>query len=408
MKKYFYLQLKIAGRLLPFVLGVALALLLGLALILNGLISTFRNAESAKEFTVALAGDTSNEYMQWGLAALQMVDEDKFSITIVDMPLEEAEDALEHGKIAAYVIIPDGFMEQALAGEDIDPITYVTSAGVEGISSFLKREVTSLVTKMVVYSQKGSYGLEELLYDQDLYENAEDYMTQLSLEYTDLILNRNEFYKTQELGVSDGLITRDYYICAAVIVLLMLMGLPFAAIYIKRDYALCRVLRSRGHSVFQQLLCEYLAHLLSMVALLGCIFALAAGAIAAIPGLSLGELPEMDLLILRIIPVLLMISALNMLFFTLSGNMVSGLLLHFFGVIGLCYVSGCIYPVSSFPTSVQTVANLLPTGIARHHISTGFSYESSWSSLGGLMLYTLVFLGIALLVRTRKTTGIER
>jgi len=57
---------------------------------------------------------------------------------------------------------------------------------------------------------------------------------------------------------------------------------------------------------------------------------------------------------------------------------------------------------------VQTVANLLPTGIARHHISTGFSYESSWSSLGGLMLYTLVFLGIALLVRTRKTTGIER
>ena len=402
------MQLKLAGKLLPFVLGVALALLMGLALILNGLISTFRSSESSKEFIVALAGDTSNEYMQWGLAALQMVDEDKFSITIVDMPLEEAEDALEHGEIAAYVIIPDGFMEQALAGDDIDPITYVTSAGVEGISSFLKREVTSLVTKMVVYSQKGSYGLDELLYDQDLYKNAEDYMTQLSLEYTDLILHRNEFYKTQELGVSDGLTTRDYYICATVIVMLVLMGLPFAAIYIKRDYALCRVLRSRGHSVFQQLLCEYLAHLLSMVALVGCIFALAAGAMAAIPGLSLGELPEADRLILRIIPVLLMISGLNMLLFTLSGNMVSGLLLHFFGVIGLCYVSGCIYPVSSFPTSVQTVANLLPTGIARHHISTGFSYESASGSFWGLILYTLVFFGIALLVRMRKTTGIER
>ena len=97
-----------------------------------------------------------------------------------------------------------------------------------------------------------------------------------------------------------------------------------------------------------------------------------------------------------------------MLLFTLSGNMVSGLLLQFFGVIGLCYVSGCIYPISAFPMAVQQLAAWLPTGIARHYLSTAFSDASAWGSLGGLMLYTLAFLALALLVRVRKTTGIER
>lgn len=408
MKKYFSLQLKLAVKLLPFVLGVALALLLGLGIILSGLISTFRSSESSQEFIVALSGDTSNEYMQWGLAAVQMVDEAKFSVTIVEMPQEEAQSALESGKISAYVIIPEGFMDKALAGEDVGPITYVTSAGIEGISSFLKREVTSLVTKMVVYSQKGSYGVAELLIDQDVDADVDDHMTNLALDYTDLILNRDEFYETQALGVSDGLTTRDYYVCAVVIVLLVLMGLPFAAIYIKRDYALSRMLRSRGFSTTKQLLCEYGAHLIAMLALIGCILLLAVIALKAIPGLSIGELPDLGSLILRLVPVLLMIGAMNMLIFTLSGNMVSGLLLHFFGAISLCYVSGCIYPVSSFPTGVQKVAALLPTGIARHHISTAFSYGSGWASFGGLMLYTVVFLGIALLVRTHKTVGSER
>lgn len=408
MKKYFYLQLKLSGRLLPFVLSVALALLLGLGILLSGLISTFRSSEDSKEFIVGLSGDTSNEYMQWGLAALQMVDEQKFSVTIIEMPQDEAQSSLETGKISAYVIIPDGFMEKALVGEDVEPITYVTSAGVEGISSFLKREVTSLVTKMVVYSQKGSYGMGELLDDRDLDVDIDSHMTLLALEYTDLILHRNEFYQTRTLGVSDGLTTRDYYVCAVIIVLLVLMGLPFAAIYIKRDYALCRMLRSRGFSPAQQLLCEYLAHFLSMAALIGCIGGLAAIALQVIPGLSIGELPELSRLILRLIPVLLAVSAMNTLLFTLSGNMVSGLLLHFFGVIGLCYVSGCIYPVSSFPTAVQKVAAVLPTGIARHHISTAFSYDSAWSSFGGLAAYTAAFLAVALFVRARKTVGIER
>ena len=408
MKKYFCLQLKLAGKVLPFVLAVTLALLLGLGLILSGLYETLHNSEGSQEFIVALSGDTDNQYMQWGLAALHMGEKDSFSFSVVEMPQKEAHAALEKGQIAAYVIIPEGLMEKALAGEDFEPITYVTSAGAEGISSFLKREITSMVTTIVAYSQKGSYGMADLLTDQEIDVDISEHMTVLSLDYANLIFERNEFYKTDVLGVSDGLSTADYYICAVIILLLVLMGLPFAAIYIKRDYALPRMLRSRGFGAWRQLLCEYGAHLASMLVLLGCIFALGAVVIGVVPNLPVDNLPEIAPLALRLIPVLLMICGLNIMLFTLAGNMVSGLLLHFFGAIGLCYISGCIYPVSAFPLSVQRLAAVLPTGIARHHISTGLSGASAWSSLGGLMAYTLVFLGIALLVRHRKISGIER
>lgn len=407
MKKYFYLQLKLAGKLLPFVLAVTLLLSLGLGLILSGLLTVLESSDSSRPFTVALSGDTDNDYMQWGLAAIQPSEGGQFSINVVEMPQDKAHSALEKGEISAYVIIPEGFMEKALTGQ-IDPITYVTSTGLEGIAGQMKREITQIVTKMVVYSQKGAYGLATALRHNTEIEDVYTPMSVLSLQYTDLILNRAEFYRVEELGVDNGLTTRDYYICAGLVVLLVLMGLPFGAVYIKKDRALTRLLRSRGYSAGQQLLCEYGAHGLAMVVLAGAVLAVAGLALALLPGSGIGSMPELGSLAVKLLPVVVMLSALNMLVFNLSDSTVSGLLLHFFGAIGLCYVSGCIYPISAFPVGVQRFAAFLPTAVARQHLAAGFTGDGAWGSLGALLLYGLGFFAIALVLRVRKTAGVER
>ena len=407
MKKYFYLQVKLAARLFPAVLAVTIALLVGLGIILAGLLSTFRSNEDSKHFTVALAGDTEDDYLRWGLAAVQSIDAERFSLELVTMAQEDAHTALEKGQISAYVVIPEGFMEKAVTG-DIEPITYVTSAGMEGVATLMKKEITSLVTEMVLYSQKGAYGLLEVLTENGLAQDAYSHMTTLSLEYTDLILHRDEVYNVTELGVSDGLTTRDYYICAVMVVLTVLSGIPFAAIYTKRDLSLSRMLRSRGCSPVQQLLCEYSVHLLAMFLLAGAVLLTGGIALTVLPGSAMGSLPNIGSILLRLLPVLITVSAFDMMLFNLSGNIVSGLLLHFFSAIGLCYVSGCIYPASAFPKAIQQVAGILPTGIARHHIATGFTFSPALGSLLGLMLYAAAFFAVALLLRRHKTAGIER
>lgn len=408
MKKYFYLQLKRVAKIFPFVLAVTVALLVGLAAVLYGVLDMFDNSEDNKRFTIAVAGDTDNEYMSWGIAAMQTFDETRFSVDFVEMTEAKAQTALKKGEISAYVVIPEGFVEKAITGL-VEPVTYVTSAGMEGLTTLFKKEITTLVTDMVVYSQKGAYGLGDALDNNGLEKISNTHINKISLEYTSLIFERDKLYSVTELGVSDGLSTTQYYICAILVMLFVLVGLPFAAVYIKKDYAFNRLLLSRGYSFGLQLGCEYGAHLIAMFLQSAVMLLTVIVMMGVMPEMSSGNLLTQVLgdVVLKIIPIVIMISAFNIMMFELSNNMVSGLLLHFFTAISLCYVSGCMYPIYAFPKIIKNIAVFLPTGIARSYLATCFTYDSSIYGLVGLALYAVLFYGIALLVRFRKTVGIR-
>lgn len=409
MKKYFYLQLKRVAKIFPFVLTVTIALLIGLAVVLYGLLAMFDDRADNQRFTIAVAGDTDNQYLSWGISAMQTFDETRFSIEFVEMAESEAQSALEKGEISAYVIIPDGFVEKAVSGE-VDPVTYVTSAGMEGITALFKKEITSLVTDMVIYSQKGSYGVGMALDNNGFEEISNSHINQISLEYADLIFQRNQLYSVSELGISDGISTPQYYVCAILVMLLVLIGMPFAAIYVKKDYAFNRLLLSRGYSSVLQLGCEYGAHLIAMLLQSAVILLIVAAALGALPDSASKNMLTQSLgdIVVKVIPVVVMLSAFNIMMFEFSNNLVSGLLLHFFAAISLCYVSGCMYPIYAFPKVIKNIAAFLPSGIARGYLATCFSLESSVSGFVGLIFYAAVFFGIALLVRFRKTVGIRR
>lgn len=403
MKNYFALQIKRAAKQLPSVVIVTLLLFLGLATVLYGVLSSFFGREGNHRYYVALVGDTDDTYLQWGLAAVQSIDDSRFSLEFVEMEEDAAKKALGKGEISAYVVFPEGFMEMAVTGI-IEPITYVTAAGAEGITSIFKKEITELVTDIVVYSQKGVYGLQDALVANGTEQDMYTYMTELSLEYAELIFYRDTLYTVKELGVSDNLSTPQYYICAICVLMLMLVGIPFATIYIKSDYAFYRLLCSRGYSPFKQIVCEYLAHGLCLLLQAGIILLVARQIVMRFPGF-LGYFPQN--IGVRIIPVIIMIAAWNILLFEISENMVSGMIMHFFAVIGLCYVSGCIYPIYALPKVIQKFTMWLPTGLARGHLASCFTRNAAGGSLMGLIAYGIVFLGIAWRVRSRKTARVR-
>ena len=399
MKKYFYLQIKRVIKIFPHILAVAIAMLVGLTAILFGVLTMFDNREDNKHYTVAIAGDTDNDYISWGIAALQMADETGFSIDFVEMTESEAHKELKKGNIVAYVVLPEDFVEKAIYG-DVESITYVTSAGMEGIASIFKKEITAFVTDVVVYSQKGIYGIEEALVANGMGDEAYKHVYKISLDYIDLIIDRNELYSVNELGVADGLSTPEYYICSIFVILFVLIGIPFSVIYIKRDYAFNRLLLSRGYSCGKQLVCEYGAHLTAMFLLSEVILLVS---VIMVGNMTLAQV--LGSFAIKIIPIIVMISAFNILMFELSNNLVSGLLLHFFVVISLCYVSGCMYPIYAFPKVVENIAGFLPTGMARSYLATCFTFDSSIYGFVGLILYAVVFYALALLLRFRKTVG---
>jgi ABC-type uncharacterized transport system permease subunit len=101
------------------------------------------------------------------------------------------------------------------------------------------------------------------------------------------------------------------------------------------------------------------------------------------------------------LPAVLVITALSYLLYTLTDHLISGVLLAFFVTVVLCFIGGCMYPVQIFPESVQQLAAVLPSGLARQSLTgcyMGAGPGSQWALAG----YGAAFLTLAAAIRGYK------
>ena len=84
--------------------------------------------------------------------------------------------------------------------------------------------------------------------------------------------------------------------------------------------------------------------------------------------------------------------------YTLSGDLVGGVLLQFFLGVAMCFVSGCLYPVYFFPESVQHLAQYLPAGLARSHLA---GYITGDGAVLPLLGWCAVFCAVGVASRVR-------
>ena len=394
MRKLLFLNIKRELKILPFVATVTVVLFIGLGIILSGVVNHFANKEENQRFKIALTGDMDNAYIQLGMTVMQTLDDTRFSVEFLEMTETEAEKALSKGDISAYVILPEDFIKKALRGEN-ETIQYVTTPGGSGIVTMFKNEITKLVTEIVVGSQKGTYGLGEAVCDVGLESQESTYIDQMSIKYVELIFNRSELYAVEELGISDGLSMAEYLIFGILTLLFMLTGLPYVMVHTKKEQAFSSVLCARGYSIVKQILCEYISHLLVMSLVMTIVLSV----------VSLGL--EMAVNVFLFVPVILMIAAFNIMIFEMADNTVNGVLLHFFVTICICYVSGCLYPIYTFPQTVQKISVFLPTGMARECLAGGLREEIPILQALGLLLYTVLFLVFTCMIRVRKIKNVR-
>lgn len=403
MKTYFSLQLKRVMKVFPFVLTVTVVLFAALAVMLSGLLSTHRNSEQNAVFRVGITGDTDNEMLQMAIVAFQNFDESRFSVEFAEMEKTAADKALSQGDISAYLELPEDFVEKAMRGE-MAPMYYVTSAGSDNIVTMFKNEITTLVTDVVVSSQQGSFGLQEALDDNDVAGSHGEWVNALAIEYVNLILKRTEALTVEELGISDGMSMTEYYLCGMTLLFLMLLGLPFVAVYTRRDRSLNVLLVSKGVSYARQVVGEWLSHFLSLLCLAAVVFVPVLLLSATADPVLAGLLPTAEWVryILLFVPVLAMMAAFNLFLFELGGNLVSSALLHFFVTLCMGYISGCFYPVYTFPRAVQAVEKGLPTGVARETLAIALTEGAPLWPLLWVVLYGLLFFAATWLVRVYK------
>lgn len=382
MGRYFILQCKRLARYLP-------GALLAMAVLLGGLLAAFaltvrQEAPTDQKFQIALVGTADDMMMQMGLTALKAFDSSQLSMEILEMDEPTARTALEQGRIGAYIVIPEEFMDEAMKGH-IPPLKFVSTTGAAGMVSVFKGEVTRVISTLVLESQRGVYGMQGAMKDADIGGRGKK-MDALALTYVEYVLARDRVYSLRQLGAAEDMGLENYLLCGLMVLFLMLACLPFAPLMIRQDCALNRMLAARGRSALGQYLCDLAAYcggILASVLVLG----------------LLARIYIKDLNLLPAIPAVLMLASFSFLLYALSSDLISGVLLQFFTALSLCFVSGCMYPVYFFPEGLQKLAPWLPTGAARAQLSACLTGEGNLPLVLG---YTLLFCVLGGYVRLRR------
>ena len=365
-------------------------LLGGLLIAFSAMVQSDAAGEENQKVRIAMAGTADDKILQLGLAAMRSTDSTRNSLEVVELSEKEALRALRLGQVGAVIVFPEGFMDDAMNGQ-IRPVKFITNAGSVGMVRIFKEEVSAVISSLLLESQKGVYGMAQAMEDQGVGSQGR-HMTNLALVYTDYILARDDCYRLEELGISDDLGLEGYLLCGLTVVFLALACLPFAPLMIRRDLSLARMLESRGKPAWAQALVDALLYALGLTAVSALLLALAG--LFSLPGER-----KVSALLPGLIPSALMVACFSFFLYTLSTDLISGILLQFFAGVSLCFVSGCIYPVFFFPLGVQRVAAWLPTGLARSLLAGCITGQSR--GLWGVLAYSAVFLAAGVLIRTR-------
>jgi len=409
MKKtltYAYLQLKRMAKLAPFIWGVTILLCLCLSLALSAIVNADNSADNKRKFTVGIVGDFSDSYFGFGISAIQTLDSSRFSIDIIELTESRAEQKLENGDIMAYVIIPEGYIDDAMHG-DFDKLSYVTKESAFDIAVLFKDEVLDMISRILVESQNGIYGMQDAVRKNSIeVTDIMDHTNALMAEYLTLIINRSTALEQKIVGISDSLSLGAYMYSGIMVLLILLCGVACCPFFTRRDKALPALLNADRRGPLYQITGEYAAYLFAMlvnIAILFCVLVIGAGeAVVAIPELEGFTLGKALSIFVRFIPAIIAVTSLQFLLYELTDSIVSGVLLQVICAIGLAYVSGCLYPISFFPKSIQTLSSLIPTGIARGYLSSLISGKPEILSALILAGYAAVLLGGATLARRRR------
>ncbi len=393
MIKYFAIQIKRLLRFFPAVFLVAGLLYGGLYLVYSGLILQWNKSDDFQKVNIGMVGTTDNYYLKLGLDAVQTIDSSKFTVNMIVMDEQQAKKALESGEIDAYVYFSPEFVDNARTGIVV-PLQFVSAAGSDNILSLVKEELTSALDDVLLSSERASFGLYDALTALGKPDIAHAKRNELALTLAKLMLNRQNMYDVQQLGVANGQSFADYMLCGILTLFLFLMTLPFVGLYVRENDAMEKHMKSRGIGFWRQAMCEWLAYVLSLLL------------VAVILLSVLSALTAEN--VLTALPVILAISAMSYFIYSIARDVITGVLLQFVTVIAFCFISGCMYPVHFFPVSVQKFSSWLMPSLVRNCIS-GILYDTQCADAAwSLVVLSMGFLGLSVLIRCIRINGGRR
>jgi len=100
-----------------------------------------------------------------------------------------------------------------------------------------------------------------------------------------------------------------------------------------------------------------------------------------------------------------MLTLMHTIFYEMVSGTVNAIVLQFIVAAVLAYISGCFYPNTFFPETIQSFAAILPSGVGFSYIRKSMTGMSVISDLGLITIYSMAFATISLFLRKHRMEG---
>lgn len=394
---YLFISIKRALKKYTAVFVTAILIIAVLFLTAQMLINTDKNDVSRQKIRIGIVGDLSETYLGLGFSMLENMEDINMSLEFLEMKEDEAKKALESLDISAYLYVPDNYIKNIIKGKDamLDFYMLKTSASAP---SLIMNEIVRMITPVVSESESAIYAMRD--YGKSIKEpNLSDNVKKLNIRYIDTVLARADSIDVKNTGI-DSLSLTEYYACGIFTFLLLIFSVSCCMLFSDKRLPLGRLLCSKGLNAWNLVLCEYISYAFVMWIT---VFALLMLGEFLLPYVlpSYFEKGFVIMLSLRLIPCILMLSAMHFMIYELNGNIISAVLSQFVIASWLAYISGCFYPYYFFPQAVQSFASHLPSGICFEYM-LGELLGKGISVVLPCMVYIAVFLSVSVLIRKRR------
>ena len=378
--KYFYIQIKRALRALPVVVVTALVIS-GCLLLLFMMMKRIGNITDPQEpLKIGVVGDVDDEYFQIGLAAMKHFDSSRFAVELLELEEDEAVRMTREGELSGYAVIPEGFVDSIMTGEN-KQITLVTTDSSGDLMSKLVIEFMDQISGYLLETQNSIYGMQRYMIDESMTDDIRQSINDINIFYVNLVMRRDTLFAPMKFIDTGNVVSSAAgYICGLTVFLVMRL-------------------------IFQ-ILGEYLSYL--MMTLI-CIIPLMSGIVYAIhrSGIVIAEwehgfFEDYRYFVLGYIPVVIMFAAMQYMLFLSADNFIAGICLQFISAVALAYVGGCLYPISFFPEAIRKSAPYQPAGVAYRYLADIMLVNDGSTMLIRMLIYTVVFLAISVIIMDRR------
>lgn len=404
---YLRTQFKRSLRHYPAILLFTLLLVCGIAILLSTMFQANASSEGQAKIKVGLVGDASDSYLDLGLMLVQNVDSSQYYLQLVVLDRDSAIEQLKARKLNGFIEVPDDFVDAMLAGR-ASSITYVAAAGPAVLGSLLVEETAGTVSRMVSESQNGLYGYARYANQANLDPTwRSEQIDALNMDYVELIFTRDTTYDVEVIGLGNNLSFASYYVCAFLLLMVLLMGTICVNLLTKSDLSINRLLTFRRFGAPGQAVGDYLPFL-AIIALNLLLFFVGTGIAVSVFDVKIEFLSMLDgfgdylRMGLMLLPAAMLLSAMQFFLYELTTGVVSAVLLQILSAIALAFASGYLLPLDSLPPVLASASAFLPTGVAFSYAAALFT-DSSLALLFAIALgYSAVLLAAAAAVRNVK------